>query len=60
MNKVLLQVVVQVLPLVWAAISPLLKEAIKDGLVSLEAKAKETDNPLDDIAVQILKDILEL
>ena len=36
-------------------ISPQLREFIKETLIKMEAKAKETDNPLDDILVLVLK-----
>lgn len=38
-----------------ATISPQLREFIKDMLTKMEAAAKETDNPLDDILVLVLR-----
>jgi len=36
-------------------ISPQLREFIKETLTKMEAKAKETDNPLDDVLVLVLR-----
>ena len=36
-------------------ISPQLRDFIKEMLTKMEAKAKETDNPLDDILVLVLR-----
>ncbi len=52
------KLIASILPLVWGAISPTVKDALKSLIADLEAKAKETANPIDDIAVAILKDIL--
>lgn len=40
---------------VIATISPQLRDFIKEMLTKMEAKAKETDNPLDDILVLVLR-----
>ena len=52
------KLIASILPLVWGAISPTVKDALKSLIADLEVKAKETANPIDDIAVAILKDIL--
>ncbi len=44
--------------LILAAISPELRKAVVEFVISLEAKAKTTPNPLDDIVVDILKTLL--
>ena len=38
-----------------STISPQLREFIKETLTKMEAKAKETDNPLDDVLVLVLR-----
>ena len=40
---------------ILATISPQLREFIKDMLTKMEAKAAETDNPLDDVLVLVLR-----
>ena len=40
---------------ILATISPQLREYIKEVLTKMEAKAKETDNPLDDVLVLVLR-----
>lgn len=52
------KLIASILPLVWGAISPTVKDALKSLIADLEAKANETANPIDNIAVVILKDIL--
>uniref|UniRef100_A0A6M3JIA7 Uncharacterized protein n=1 Tax=viral metagenome TaxID=1070528 RepID=A0A6M3JIA7_9ZZZZ len=44
--------------LVWSKISPQIRESIVNFVIDLEKKAAQTDNPIDDVAVQILKLIL--
>ena len=39
-------------------VSPLLRNAVEDMLKKLELKAKETDNPFDDMFVATLKEVL--
>ncbi len=51
MDKVIIRILIAVLPL----ISKQLKEFFPDILNSLEAKAKATSNPIDDIFVIIFK-----
>ena len=36
-------------------ISPQLRDFIKEMLTKMEVKAKETDNPLDDVLVLVLR-----
>jgi|GEM_PF-5134626 len=55
MNKIVVQIFIAILPM----ISSQLKEYFPDILKSLEAKAKATSNPLDDIFVMVLKGILQ-
>ena len=38
-------------------VSPLLRNAVEDMLKKLELKAKETDNPFDDMFVATLKEV---
>jgi len=55
MQKIVIQILIALLPI----ISKQLKEFFPDILNSLEAKAKATSNPLDDIFVMVLKGILQ-
>lgn len=43
-----------------AALTPQLKEGIKDFVVNLYAKAKETSSPIDDIFVRFLAALLDV
>jgi len=52
----LMRVLVALLP----AITPVLREALREAVGDLERKARETESPVDDIFVQILKEILSL
>lgn len=52
-TSLLLKVVVQIVK----SISPEIKNLLNDFILSLHEKAKETDNPWDDIIVQLLADI---
>lgn len=45
----------ELLKKIIASISPQLREFIKQKLTEMEAAAKETDNPLDDVLVLILR-----
>ena len=45
----------ELLKKIISTISPQLREYIKDMLTKMEAKAKETDNPLDDVLVLVLR-----
>lgn len=42
------------------AISPLIKDALEDGMNKLLEKARETENPIDDLFVEFLFRILRL
>jgi len=55
MQKIVIKILIALLPMV----SSQLKEYFPDILKSLEAKAKATSNPLDDIFVMVLKGILQ-
>lgn len=46
--------------IILTAISPNLRKLIVEFVLGLEAKAKETDNPLDDILVGILISLLNI
>ena len=45
----------ELLKKIISTISPQLREFIKETLTKMEAKAKETDNPLDDVLVLVLR-----
>jgi len=55
MQNIVIKILIALLPMV----SSQLKEYFPDILKSLEAKAKATSNPLDDIFVMVLKGILQ-
>jgi len=41
--------------LIWSRVSSQFRDKIVDFVLDLEEKAKETENPFDDFAVQVLK-----
>lgn len=43
-----------------AAITPLIKDLFEDSMIKLLEKARSTDNPIDDLFVEFLFDILDL
>lgn len=57
-NKVLMEILVKVLPLLISMLSPVIKELMVEMVHKLEAAAKETDNPVDDVLVNALKELL--
>lgn len=59
MAKFNIKFVVKILSILITNISPELKQSIKDGLDKLEAKAKTTVNPFDDLAVSLLRAIFD-
>ena len=42
------------------AITPIIKDAMEDSLLNLYSKAEETENPIDDIFVGLLLDLLSI
>jgi len=50
--------IAKLVPLIINTISPELKRLLCDFCSSLEAKARTTSNPWDDILAQVLKGIL--
>lgn len=55
MAKFNIKFVVKILSILITNISPELKQSIKDSLDKLEAKAKTTVNPFDDLIVSLLR-----
>lgn len=53
-NKLLMML----LPLILTVVSPQLRVFLTEILTDLETKAKQTDNPWDDMFVALLKAIL--
>ena len=43
-----------------STISPQLREFIKEKLTEMEAKSKETENPLDDVLVLVLRGLFNV
>ena len=52
----LMKILIALLP----AVSPVLREALREFVSGLEAKARETESPVDDVFVSILREILSL
>ena len=59
MNTVL-RLALPILPQLLGLITPLLRESLEGGIKDLRAKAKTTDNPIDDILVAVLAGALGL
>lgn len=51
--------VLKIVALIIKSISPEIKEFLDDFILKLHEKAKQTDNPWDDLAVQLLADLLQ-
>ena len=54
------RIVAKILDEVFKRISPELREHIKKFVIELEARAKATTNPWDDLAVVVLKAALNI
>jgi hypothetical protein len=52
----ILRILVSLLP----AITPVLKDALRDFVSDLKAKARQTESPIDDVVVSILEELLSL
>jgi hypothetical protein len=51
----MIAIILEILEKLLKGISPKIREAILEFLKDLEAKAKETPNPIDDIVVLLLR-----
>lgn len=60
MKERLLGIVINLLPFILRQISEPLKDIMREWLNTAKAKAKETDNPVDDVLVELLDDLLNL
>jgi len=58
MNSILTKLIMTLLPLILANITPTLREHIVVFVNALEEKAKQTASPYDDMAVALLKALL--
>lgn len=58
MASIKIDFLVRMIKIIIAKVSPGLKKAIKKGILNLEVKAKSTENPFDDLLVELLKEIL--
>ena len=56
--NVILKLVLPVLPQILSLVTPVLRETLEDVVKDLYAKAKKTDNPLDDILVAVLAGLI--
>jgi len=52
--------VVKVLLSLLPAITPVLREALREFVSDLKSKAQQTESPIDDVVVAILEDLLSL
>ncbi len=52
--------IVKLLPLIVKTLTPSLKGTIREFLTTLENQAKQTKNPWDDFAVELLKSLLKV
>lgn len=57
---VIARIVALVLRPLISIITPMIKDLLEDSLGKLLGKARETDNPIDDIFVEFLFKILDL
>jgi len=55
MNKI----IEKLLPLILTVLSPEIKKAVVQLVISLDKQAKKTPNPWDDVFVDILKSIVK-
>jgi len=60
MPKWLTTILISVLGAILSVVSPEIRKALVDFVKKLEAKAKETPNPADDMLVDFLKHILNI
>jgi len=60
LQEVAVKLLTVMLPIIIKQISPVIKDYIKDAIVELEVKAKESHNPYDDVLVMLLKMILDI
>lgn len=59
-SKVLVQILIQVLPLIVERISMELKESLQGFIISMHVDAMASDNPFDDIAVIFLASLFDV
>ena len=60
LNNLILSLIIKILPIIISNISPALRETVKQIVLELEKKAKTTQNPFDDMLVELLKVILNI
>lgn len=60
MNKTLMNLLLLVLPVILSSATPELKAMLAKCLNDLEAKAKSTSNPFDDMLIAFLKGVLNV
>lgn len=56
----ILRIIAIILSPLLKAISPLIKDALEDGMIKLLEKARATENPIDDYFVEFLFRILRI
>lgn len=52
--------ILRLITLIVGSASPELRKLIKDWVIELEARAKETPNPFDDVLVGLIKIVLNV
>ncbi len=57
-TKIATDFLVRILAAVFAAVTPALRGMLEEFLTALAEKATQTENDLDDIFVQLLRDLL--
>ena len=60
MNKLLLKILLPILMKLIPRISDELKGVLVDSIMALYVRAKATDNPYDDLAIELLAGILDI
>ncbi len=53
------KILARFIPLILSVISPEIKQLVADFVIQLEANAKKTPNPWDDMLVELLKVIIK-
>jgi hypothetical protein len=56
--NVILRLALPILPQILKLVTPLLRESLEEAVKDLFAKAKKTDNPVDDILVAVLAGLI--
>jgi len=58
--KGILWIIGGILKAILISVTPMIKEALQEGMVKLLEKARDTENPIDDLFVELLFKILDI